>query len=134
MEPFKTWREVLDAAKSGDVLYYQAPLNHRPTQLRRLTEGDKWSTNVYEPKAKTVRIIPYGARGRGRIRTADPFTADAGHLDRFRRGEGGGGFESVDESYRRAQSHVRRGVSTIDEAIAVHDDSSPSLPPGTTRG
>src|ERR1700675_3252952 len=62
MEPFKSWKEVLDAAKSGDVLYYQAPLNHRPTQLRRLTEDDKWSTNVYEPKAKTVRIVPYGAR------------------------------------------------------------------------
>lgn len=133
MEPFKTWQEVLAAAKRGEELHYKAPMNTRPTTLRRLVEGDKYSTNVYEPKAKTVKIIPYGARGRGRMRTADPFTADAGHLDRFLRADGSG-FESVDEAYRRAQSHVRHGVSTIDEAIAVYGDSRPSLPPGTTKG
>jgi hypothetical protein len=88
MEPFKTWADVLAAARTGETLLYKAPMNVRPTTLRRLVEGDKWSTNVYEPKARSIRVIPYGARGRGRMRTADPFTADAGHLDRFLRAEG----------------------------------------------
>lgn len=114
MEPFKTWAEVLAAAKSDEKLYYQAPMNHRPTALRRILEGDKWATG-YEPKARTLKIYPPGSRGRGRIRTADPFTADAGHLNRFSRESGAA------EPFPEFEK----------DCIAA---GMPNLPPGTTRG
>ena len=77
---FATWERLLAYVKRGNPVWYQAPLDVRPT---RLTQGKK--PFGYEPRARTVRIYP---PGRGKARTSDPFTADAGHLDRFR-GESG---------------------------------------------
>lgn len=68
---FSSWPEVLTYAKTGAPLYYQAPMDTRPTAVR------------YEARSRTIRIFPPGSTGRGRLRTSDPFTADAGHLDRF---------------------------------------------------
>lgn len=70
---FGTWQEVLAYARTGAPLYYQAPLDYRPVRVQ------------YKVGARTIRITPPGARGRGRLRTSDPFTADSAHLDRFRR-------------------------------------------------
>jgi hypothetical protein len=83
--PCASWADVLANAKSGVDLYYWAPLDHRPVRLRYSTPGGGTPIVVpaYEPHARTIRIWPYGSVGRGRMRTADPFTADAKHLDRF---------------------------------------------------
>ena len=71
---FASWQEVLAFAATGAPLFYWAPLNIAPVRLWR-----------FEVRARTIRITPPGATGRGRMRTADPFSADAKHLDRFRR-------------------------------------------------
>jgi hypothetical protein len=65
---FSTWDEVLDAARRGDMLYYQAPLDRAPRYVA--------INKVY--KNGTLRIDPLS-------RDADKFTADAGHLLRFRK-------------------------------------------------
>lgn len=65
---FSTWDEVLDAARRGDMLYYQAPLDRSPHYVA--------INKVY--KNGTLRIDPLS-------RDADKFTADAGHLLRFRK-------------------------------------------------
>jgi hypothetical protein len=82
---FKSWPEVLAYARTGGPLYYQAPMDQRPTMLRP-GSGTPYS---YEAKARSIRIWPPGSTGRGRSRTADPFTADAGHLERFSRPDEG---------------------------------------------
>lgn len=70
-KPFSSWDEVLAAARRGDWLAYQAPLDRQPRSIH----VDK----VY--KNGRVRIDPLSNQ-------ADKFTADKGHLDRFfRRGE-----------------------------------------------
>ena len=78
---FATWGDVLAAAKAGENLYYKAPLDHRATGLAPRTRSGQ--EQCYEARARSIRIWPPGSTGRGRWRTADPFTADAGHLDRF---------------------------------------------------
>jgi hypothetical protein len=80
---FATWKSVLAYLQKGCPVWYQAPLDARAS---RLTRGKK--PFGYEPRARTVRVYPPGCFGRGKARTSDPFTADAGHLDRFR-GESG---------------------------------------------
>jgi len=81
LQSFGSFREVLDYAKSGGDLYYQAPLNYRPCRLR----PGKNCSFCYDARPKSIRVWPPGSVGRGRQRTADPFTADAGHLGRFSR-------------------------------------------------
>jgi len=71
---FETWTDVLTYARRGELLYYHAPLDIEPVRL--------WT---FEVRPRTIRIWPPGSEGRGRTRTADPFTADHHHLDRFRR-------------------------------------------------
>ena len=65
--PFDTWSDVLDAARRGDQLWYHAPLNIRPASVRVV--------KVF--KNGSIRIDPMS-------RDADNFTADKGHLSRFR--------------------------------------------------
>ena len=77
---FSSWDEVLRAAKNGETLHYRAPLDPRALAL---TPGK--GPYHYTVKAKTIRIWPPGSSGRGKFRTADPFTADRGHLARFER-------------------------------------------------
>lgn len=65
-QTFDTWRDVLVHVIAGSPIYYQAPLDARPVLVRvQLTRGNK------------VRVFPPST-------DCDPFTADAGHLDRFR--------------------------------------------------
>ena len=71
---FASWQEVLSFARTGAPLFYWAPMNIAPVRLYR-----------FEVRPRTIRITPPDAHGRGRMRTADPFSADAGHLSRFRR-------------------------------------------------
>lgn len=62
---FDDWREVIDYIRKGGHVWYHAPLDLRP-----------------------VRVEVKASRGRVRVYPgpqADPFYADAGHLDRFRR-------------------------------------------------
>ena len=64
---FPSWAEVLRHVKLGLCVWYQAPLDYKPVLIQaRTVRGGK------------VRVRPFGNQ-------ADPFTADAGHLDRFRR-------------------------------------------------
>jgi hypothetical protein len=67
-ESFATWQDVLDAARAGVWLHYHAPMDLRPSSVRVV--------KVF--KNGKIRIDP-GTSG------ADPFTADSGHLARFRR-------------------------------------------------
>ncbi len=78
---FSSWSEVMSAARAGEPLHYKAPLD--PHSLR-LTAGS--GPYHYKALGRTIRIWPPGSAGRGKFRTADPFTADAGHLARFSRG------------------------------------------------
>jgi hypothetical protein len=69
------------AAKDGATLAYKAPMDVVAHRLGPRTRAGQ--EKVYEPRVRTIRIWPLGSTGRGRSRTSDPFTADAGHLDRF---------------------------------------------------
>lgn len=64
---FKTWDEVLAAARSGVRLWYHAPLDLTPRSILVL--------RIF--KNGKIRIDPLSSG-------ADNFTADAGHLSRFR--------------------------------------------------
>jgi hypothetical protein len=66
-EVFATWAEVLAHVQAGNETWYHAPLDILPHMVRtELRRGGK------------VRVFPWS-------RDCDPFTADAGHLNRFRR-------------------------------------------------
>ena len=70
---YRTWTEVMQAARAGETLYYQAPMNTYPS---RFTAGKgPWT---YEVKPRGIRLTPPKS-------AADPFTANADHLERFRR-------------------------------------------------
>lgn len=68
---FDTWTDVLAAAARGDRLWYQAPLDRNPRSIL--------VAKIY--KNGSLRIDPLSNQ-------ADKFTADAGHLTRFRRKAG----------------------------------------------
>ena len=65
---FASWAEVLAFIERGGWLWYHAPMDLRPCSVRVV--------KVY--KNGKIRIDP-GAAG------VDPFTADEGHLSRFKR-------------------------------------------------
>jgi hypothetical protein len=65
---FDTWAELLDHISAGYPLWYQAPLDYRPAQVTAVMRKDG-----------KLRVYPTYA-------DADPFTADAVHLERFRKG------------------------------------------------
>ena len=80
---FDSWAAVLAWARAGRPLFYQAPLDVWPT---RLWYGTPRGTDAYYfVRKRTIRVWPHGSVGRGKKRTADPFTADRGHLSRFLR-------------------------------------------------
>ena len=64
---FDTWAGVLEAARSGARLYCQAPFDRSPRAIHVV--------KVF--KNGSIRIDPLSNQ-------ADKFTADRGHLDRFR--------------------------------------------------
>jgi len=63
--------EVIAHLRAGRPLYYKAPLSYRAVRI----------DNVARPFGKNRIYI----RADRLDRDSDPFTADAGHLDRFRR-------------------------------------------------
>jgi hypothetical protein len=66
-EKFATWTDVLAFVDRGGWLHYHAPMDLRPT---------------------SVRVVKRFKNGKLRLDPgpyADHFTADSGHLDRFRR-------------------------------------------------
>lgn len=65
---FSTWDEVLAAARRGEQLWYQAPMNRSPHYVAVV--------KIY--KNGKIRFDPLSNQ-------ADNFTADAGHLLRFRK-------------------------------------------------
>lgn len=80
-QPFDSWQDVLIHAQGDRGLWYKAPMNHAPVRLWH--EAPTRAHTTYSLKARTIRITPADAVGRGKARTADPFTADKGHLVRF---------------------------------------------------
>ncbi len=64
---FATWADVVTAAYQSVVLWYHAPLDTRPVRVRVV--------KIF--KNGKIRIDPMS-------RDADNFTADEGHLARFR--------------------------------------------------
>lgn len=71
---FSAWWQVVVMAREGRPLWYQGPLDARPVRI----------SATCKPHGRTVRVEPFGTWRRGE-RPFDPFTADASHLDRFRR-------------------------------------------------
>jgi hypothetical protein len=67
-DPFDSWTAVLDHVNASYLTWYWAPLDPRPMMVQCHVRRDG-----------TIRVIP--PRGSD----ADPFTADHGHLERFRR-------------------------------------------------
>jgi hypothetical protein len=66
-ESFADWAQLTDHVRAGYRLFYQAPLDYRPVLV----------TAVIRKDGKLRVTPPYS--------NADPFTADNGHLTRFRR-------------------------------------------------
>ena len=77
MRSFVAWSELLDYIGRGEPVYYQAPMDPRARRI---------DVKILRRKRvpSLVRVSPFGYWPRG-SRPFDPFTADAGHLDRFRR-------------------------------------------------
>jgi hypothetical protein len=82
-EGFESWEDVMSWARRGLPLYYHAPLNICPVRLWH--EAPTRAHATYLVRARTLRLTPPDAIGRGPERTADPFTADKKHLSRFKR-------------------------------------------------
>jgi hypothetical protein len=70
LRAFQTWREVLVHVQAGKPVWYQAPMDYRPIPVRAQIRGRAHSV--------VLRVYPPISQD------ADPFTADARHLDRFR--------------------------------------------------
>ena len=64
---FQSWEQLLDHIQAGYLLWYQAPMDYWPAQI-----------NATVRKDGQIRVMPI-------YTNADPFTADSGHLNRFRR-------------------------------------------------
>ena len=69
------WVNILQAAREGKVLTYQAPFDRHPTTLIRHDTPDRRYKSYKIIKGDKLRITP----GSG----ADPFTADEGHAERM---------------------------------------------------
>lgn len=110
--PFESWADVLEYAKTGEPLYYSAPMDRFPARL--MPGGNAPFT--YKAQARTIKIWPAGSTGRGRNRTSDPFTADAGHLDRFSRPE-----EALAEGRRMTVRERHTREASEEEAFDFDD-------------
>lgn len=64
---FTSWAHLLDAVGAGYTLYYQAPMDYRPSVVQVTLRRDG-----------KLRVTPV-------FTDADPFTADTAHLTRFRK-------------------------------------------------
>jgi hypothetical protein len=70
MKPFLTWGELLDHVSAEYPLFYHAPMDFKPTHVSAVVRMDG-----------KLRVSPIYS-------DADPFTADKGHLERFRKAVG----------------------------------------------
>jgi hypothetical protein len=84
LAPFESWADVLAYAQTGEPIYYKAPMDRYPARLTPSNPKAR-SPFTYQAQTRTIKVWPGGSVGRGRNRTADPFSADAGHLERFLR-------------------------------------------------
>lgn len=75
---FSSWEEVLGHVRAGRVVWYQAPLDSSPRLVR----------TTARPHGRTVRVKPWSSGRKGHCAPFDAFTADKGHLDRFRKQDG----------------------------------------------
>jgi len=66
MEKFESWEDLLMHVAAGLSIWYHAPLDVNPVRVRAEIRS-----------RMKVRVFPPS-------RDCDPFTADRGHLDRFR--------------------------------------------------
>jgi hypothetical protein len=64
--PFASWPALLEHIATGGAVYYHAPMDHAPVRVR-----------VEVRRGSKLRVFPPS-------RAADAFTADSGHLERFR--------------------------------------------------
>lgn len=92
LRSFASWKDVLAYARTGGPLYYQAPLDDRPTRLDSCIDFledrpvVRCPPYTYRVRAQTIRIFPPGSNlQKNDPYRADPFTADVHHLTRFRR-------------------------------------------------
>ncbi len=69
---FNGWKDVIAHVHAGRAVWYQAPMDQHARLVR---------TSVRGPGARTVRVRPWSC---SRPTPFDTFTADVGHLDRFR--------------------------------------------------
>ncbi len=76
LQPFAIWAEVLAHVAAGQPIWYQAPLDYRPVHVQAVLYRHWRGRHVQKPTK--VRVYPPSS-------DCDPFWADAGHLDRFRR-------------------------------------------------
>ena len=75
---FATWRDVLVHVQASKPIFYQAPLDFRPVRVRVLLHRHaRRGTQGIVLSATVLRVYPP-------TNDADPFFADARHLDRFR--------------------------------------------------
>lgn len=119
---FAAWKDVLAWCKAGKDVYYQAPMSPEPVKLRAASTSGP-APYTYELRARSLRIFPPGSIGRGRMRTADPFTADAGHLDRFRNKPG------LSEDVRRQPLAPRVHYEGMTREAVAEAVSGPSMGP-----
>ena len=68
---FASWADVLRHVASGAETLYHAPMDLTPRTVVATVRGKR---------PTVVRVVPLSNQ-------CDPFNADAGHLDRFRRVE-----------------------------------------------
>lgn len=78
---YRTWHEVMEAARAGEPLYYQAPMDRNPTRFTAGKGAGKVAPWTYKVMPRGIRLTPLKS-------TADPFTATADHLERFVRVQG----------------------------------------------
>lgn len=71
---FDSWEAVMAYAREGRPLWYQPPMDRFAKCFTAAPTG-AWT---YSARSHTIRMMPYRVH-------ADPFVADAGHLDRFSR-------------------------------------------------
>ena len=67
-EAFARWDGLLDHIRAGYELFYHAPMDYRPRRVSAVVRNDG-----------QLRVYPHWSSD------ADPFTADAAHLARFKR-------------------------------------------------
>ena len=64
---FDSWTQLTDHVRAEYALYYHAPMDYRPARVSAVIRKDG-----------KLRVSPIYS-------DADPFTADQGHLSRFKR-------------------------------------------------